>query len=330
MIYFLTTKRHNYTIRKCLASCGAALADSVRPRCYGKLFLQKRYAPGTYVFSDLERLDATSRKRASIIRQRMLGDDRFRVLNSPADTRLRFDLLKTLVNRSVNDFDVHRLADRPRPARFPVFIRGEDDHKGPLSPLLHDQSQLDRWGTQFENATGGRRDKLVVEFLDVSDRDGVFRKYAAFKIGDRIIPRHLFFAKDWCVKSWECLDEPYLAEEWDYLCQNPHHDELCAIFRMARIDFGRIDYGVREGKLQVWEINTNPMLPVDYGGGGTARDRVHQRFDAQFIDAMRAIDDCHGHSAMPADRIIPLWRAAEIPARAIYRKLRRGKRKRVA
>ena len=330
MIHFLTTRRHNYTIRKCLASRGAPLTEAVRPLCYGRLFLQNQYAPGTYIFSDLERLDATSLNRAAEIHRRMCSDQRFRVLNSPGDTLLRFDLLRDLSRHRVNAFGVYRLADHPTPKRFPVFIRGEDDHKGPLSPLLHNQQELNDWGTLFERQTGGRNGKLVVEFCDVSDSDGVFRKYAAFKIGDRILPRHLFFATDWCVKCWECLDDAYLAEEWEYLSNNPHHDELRRIFEIAKIDFGRIDYGVLNGQIQVWEINTNPMLPVDYGGGGPARDRVHEHFDVRFLDAMRAIDDRSGDAAMRTDRIIPLWRAAEIPARVVYRRLRRGKRKRVA
>ncbi|WP_153559022.1 hypothetical protein [Roseimaritima sediminicola] len=330
MIYFLTTKRHNYTIRKCLASRGAALADTIRPLCYGRLFLQKRYAPGTYIFSDLERLDTIATKRAADIQQRLRGDARFRVLNSPGETQLRFDLLRTLADRGINDFRAHRLNTHPRPTRFPVFIRGEDDHKGPLSPLLHDQAELERWGRRFERRRGGRRGKLVVEFCDVSDGDGVYRKYAAFKIGDQILPRHLFFASEWCVKGWEHLEENYLDEEWRYLTEDPHREQLRAIFDTAGIDFGRIDYGVCNGRLQVWEINTNPMLPVDYGDGGPRRARVQDWFDARFFAAMRRIDDREGQASLPGKRVVPLWRAAELPARAAIQRLRRGPRRRVA
>ncbi|QDS94722.1 hypothetical protein FF011L_35020 [Roseimaritima multifibrata] len=330
MIYFLTTKRHNYTIRKCLASRGAPLAARVRPLCYGRLFLQQRYAPGTYIFSDLERLDATATRRAAEIERRMRSDDRFHVLNVPGETQLRFNLLNTLAERGLNDFCVYRLAEYPQPAHFPVFIRGEDDHKGPLSPLLYNQPELERWGQLFQQRCGGRDGKLVVEFCDVSDGDGVYRKYAAFKIGDRIIPRHLFFASHWCVKGWEHLEENYLDEEWRYLAEDPHQRQLRQIFDTARIDFGRIDYGVCKGRLQVWEINTNPMMPVDYGDGGPVRARVQDWFDARFFDATREIDDRSGHVPLSAKRVVPLWRAAEIPARAVYQRLRRGQRRRVA
>jgi hypothetical protein len=33
-----------------------------------------------------------------------------------------------------------------------------------------------------------REDLLVVEFCDTSDADGIFRKYAAFRVGNAIIP----------------------------------------------------------------------------------------------------------------------------------------------
>ena len=41
---------------------------------------------------------------------------------------------------------------------------------------------------------------------------------------------------------------------------NPHERELREIFRLARIDYGKIDYAVLGDRLQVWEINTNPTL----------------------------------------------------------------------
>jgi hypothetical protein len=52
-----------------------------------------------------------------------------------------------------------------------------------------------------------------------------------------------------------------VEEELAYVSQNPHRDVLTKVFEIAGVDFGRVDYGIVEGKLAVYEINTNPKLP---------------------------------------------------------------------
>jgi hypothetical protein len=55
--------------------------------------------------------------------------------------------------------------------------------------------------------------------------------------------------------------EPALLEEQiRYLESNPHEKQLMEIFRLARIEWGRIDYSLLDGRIQVWEINTNPHI----------------------------------------------------------------------
>jgi hypothetical protein len=41
---------------------------------------------------------------------------------------------------------------------------------------------------------------------------------------------------------------------------NPHKEKLLEIFRLAGIGFGRIDYGIKDGNIQTWEINTLPTF----------------------------------------------------------------------
>ncbi len=51
------------------------------------------------------------------------------------------------------------------------------------------------------------------------------------------------------------------ASNYDYLKRyfkiNPHEPELREIFRLAKIQYGRVDYSILNGTIQVWEINTN-------------------------------------------------------------------------
>jgi hypothetical protein len=116
----------------------------------------------------------------------------------------------------------------------------------------------------------------VTEFADTAKGDGIYRKFAAFRVGDRIIPRHIFFSRDWMVKGNDLSDPELLAEERLYLQDNPHVDQLRTVFDTARVRWGRIDYGVDGDQIRVWEINTNPnVVPKKKWG---ARAEVHDLF----------------------------------------------------
>ena len=41
---------------------------------------------------------------------------------------------------------------------------------------------------------------------------------------------------------------------------NPHREQLARIFSVARAEYGRIDYAVRDGRVQTWEINLHPTI----------------------------------------------------------------------
>jgi hypothetical protein len=79
-----------------------------------------------------------------------------------------------------------------------------------------------------------------------------------------------------------------VAEETQYLSENPHLEQLRRIFEIAKINFGRIDYGCVNGKVQVWEINTNPNLlwPMQNEPAHAARFANHTQFAEQMVDAL--------------------------------------------
>jgi hypothetical protein len=51
-----------------------------------------------------------------------------------------------------------------------------------------------------------------------------------------------------------------VREELDYVSQNPHQEQLLKIFELAHVDYGRIDYSIKNGKVQTWEINLYPTI----------------------------------------------------------------------
>jgi hypothetical protein len=141
-----------------------------------------------------------------------------------------------------------------------------------------------------------KSDILAVEYCDTADAAGMYRKYSAFRVGDQIIARHLFHSAKWMLKKADLVDDEKSREELDYLQTNPHEQQLRAVFDLARIEYGRIDYALLDGRVQVWEINTNPTITVP--PSRTAPLRLYgQGLFAQHLErAWKAID----HAAHPS------------------------------
>ena len=233
----------------------------MRSLLYERLPDVPRLEPGTYLFADLESLTPAAleiaRQTCARLRAAPSG---FRVVNRPDRVLYRYELLEKLCEAGVNEFRAYRAEDAPRLARFPVFVRRRDDHLGPRTPLLHDAGALAR-ALRFLRLQGHRPgDLLVVEFCDTRGEDGLYRKYAAFIVGERILPRHLLFGSDWVLKQPDLRSPELERESAAYLAGNPHEESLREIARLAGIEYGRVDYGLRGGRLQVWEINTQPTV----------------------------------------------------------------------
>ncbi len=266
MIVVLTTAGNVYPIKVYLETHGAPLRHRIVHRAYPAVLDDRDPPPAAWVFADLELLSDEDRARAAELHARLAarGD---RILNHPVDSLRRHDLVRAFHDRGFGRFTCWRAtAAPPRPPRFPVFLRNESDHAGARSPLLENQRDLDRALARLPSLA----DVLVVEFCDTADATGLYRKYGAFRVGDRILARHLFFSRHWMLKDWDLFDGARLHEELAYVASNPHAAELRAAFDAARIDYGRIDYAFTpDGAMQVWEINTNPVIagvgPLDTG-----------------------------------------------------------------
>ena len=297
MIYFLTTRRARYTIGVYLKNVAPDAQRWLTPLTYERWLTRRRHLPGVYVLSDIERLSPRQASRAAAVCDELAGAGPCRVLNYPLRSLRRFELLRTLQSRGANRFNVYRPAEANDVRRYPVFVRGENDHKGPQSPLLANREALDQTLRHLGRRWKGWRPKIITEFCDTADAQGVYRKFSAFKIGDRIIPRGVFFSQHWMVKTWGLTDDALLEEERRYVFTNPHEAELRDVFRLARIDYGRIDYALQDGALQTWEINTNPSLPSGYSDASAPRKPVLAWFRDQLHRALQELD---GLASAPA------------------------------
>ncbi len=294
MIYYLTNTRNAGLMQGFLATSGRALARRIAIVPYERLIGQRRLRLpfGTYVFTSLGRTfgsrEPPSPARQWAIRLHTHLVEQFgpeRVLNDPGRSLRRLGLLEALSEAGINRFRAC-LASQPDPAmRYPVFLRDEHGTVWEAPPLLASRAEVDAC-----LRPGDPPDRLAIEFCDTRDATGVYRKYGCFVVGGRIVPRHLFFSRNWLVKTADIVDPDAIAAELEYLRTNPHADVLARACRLAHIGYGRIDYALLEGSAQIWEINTTPQIVVPPDKDPPERAPVHARFAADFRAALEAID----------------------------------------
>jgi hypothetical protein len=233
----------------------------VRPILYESVRGQSHLPAGAYIFADLERLGRRDYELAARLAARIAeAAPGTPLLNDPRRACRRVELLRALHNDGVNSFTAHRADELVTPTRWPVFVRGEHDHDGNVSALIHDERELAAALARDRNAGIEPRTRLVVEFADTRSEDGYFRKYGVFRIGERYIRRHVFFSRDWMVKLCEPPGDGALAEERAFIDSDADAEAVRAVFERAGIEYGRVDYSRNGDGIEVWEINTNPMI----------------------------------------------------------------------
>jgi hypothetical protein len=252
---------------------------------------------GSYVFADLDRLTPEETQRAAFL-WRTLAESHpaCRLLNHPIRSMRRYELLRNLYESGINTFNAYRVTEGRWPERYPVFLRLENSHEGPITPLLASRHELVDAIGAFERTDGRREELLVVEFSDTADARGIYRKYGAFVVGDRIVPKSLQFSRCWVQKSPDLRDPELLREEAQYVEHNPHEDRLREIFALARIQYGRIDYTILDGRVQVWEINTNPTI-ASVGAVPDARAGVKRLVLTRMVAAFETLSSCSATGA---------------------------------
>lgn len=311
MIFHLATKRGIKAVTKHL-SYRPALNMRVEAVPYESLLRKTEWPRGVYLFTDFERMTPPQRGFASWLHDQMSrSPGAFLPLNHPTRHVSRFDLLRRFHTEGLNDFNVYRACDLDQ-ASYPIFLRYEDRHIGSLTPLLKSQAEAEDRITSLA-AQGEDLDRMIaVEFVDTSDSTGLFRKYGAFRIAGRVVPRHMFASDHWEVKIDTNNKSPFRRrEEYAYLRNNPHEHAVMDAFEAAGLTYGRIDYAMKDGRLQVWEINDNPQMTsslVRYWRGRLGRCLLSLRnLDAAFAAAEATIEP--GPAVRWDARELPVWEA---------------------
>jgi len=295
MIFLCSTAENRMPADRLLGSLvqSGSLFWRILPVTYEALVRRgpPRHPEGTWIFLDAEILQPEMAARVADIHALLAArGPGVRLLNHPLRSCGRLELLRRLHAAGINRFRAFP-ADAPLPEdlRFPVFLRNGRDHMGSRTPLLADRTALAAALESAQAVGSGLAGWIVTEFEDCRESDGLYRKYAAMRVGDLILPRSLFFSAEWMLKMPDRLDPELLAQELDYLARNPHAETLRRVFDLAGIEFGRVDYAVADGALQIWEINTNPVtLRINHTWGG-ARGRTHHEFRDRLQAALEAI-----------------------------------------
>jgi hypothetical protein len=289
VIYFVTYAEGRHSVAMLLAGWGRGRLNSVRRFDYRALFRRQHVPLGSYVFTGLEHLtNSELEQTARVWNALRSASDDVLLCNHPLRVLRRYPLLRVLNEKGINAFNAYRLDEFRTPRRFPVFLRRADDHLGPRSELLNNLTDLELSVTAFIEKGVCLNDWIVTEFSQTREEDGLYRKYGAFLINGQIIPRHLHVSRHWMVKrAGPETTAKTIDEEWAYVNDNPHAVELRKIFAAAQTDYGRIDYTIDEGRLRVFEINTNPQILNPGESREAARNRVKRLFAERFIDALR-------------------------------------------
>ncbi len=269
MIIFVAPKQETWCMESFLRQEGRALARRITILNYENVADLQELPIGAYIFAAIDQLSRTETELAHLCWDALSAiSPSVTILNHPAKVLCRYDLLKTCFELQRNTFRVFRASQFYRCRNFPVFIRCERRHAGSLTGLLHTPDQLRLALIRTLLRGHYLRDLLIVEYRDTVNPFGIFREYNASIVAGCIIPQAVVHNHNWITKwSGRLVDPEKMREQCEYLETNPHAEWLKETFALANIQYGRIDYGVKDGVPQVWEINTNPQIvrPIEWG-----------------------------------------------------------------
>jgi hypothetical protein len=298
MIFFVAPLGEAWELEDYLQTYGKELLGRASVLTWDQIVARQELPLGSYVFLAIDQMSPTEKEIAAQCWEKLShARSDITLINHPSEVLLRYDLLQVCYERKRNNFRVRRAFDFLRCQQFPVFVRRENDHEASLTGLLRTREELARAIAKSLYMGYRLRDLIIVEYCNTADGTGTFRKYSSFIVGDRVLPHTLMHSENWITKSHgRLIGATTVREELEYVQKNPHAKWLEETFALARIRYGRIDYGLLDGEPQVWEINTNPTIIRPVAAGPIPeeqrrlRDPVRQLFFPSLQAALEVID----------------------------------------
>jgi len=144
--------------------------------------------------------------------------------------------------------------------RYPVLLRPAGTQNGHDFMLLNNSGDA----SNYDVSDG---DYYLAEYYDFKSRDGFYRKYRCWSIGDEVIPNHLHISNQWNVHS-PCrfeimIHNPWMLEE-EMAFLNSDNERIANMVRkikeIIKLDYFGIDFGLTEGgDMILFEANATMM-----------------------------------------------------------------------
>jgi hypothetical protein len=293
LIYYVLPANSHHTMREFFSHEEPAFVNRFSVIDFEQLPAMRRFERGTYVIAGIERATPAMKELIASVCDQLDAAGASRILNWPRRTLGRFELLTRLYAAGKSDVRVARGNGQLDTLRYPVFIRSERAHDGNLSELLDNPSAVRAALGSLLLEGHSLNDLMVTEFCSTADVHGIYRKYAAYNIGGRILGRSLNAGRQWMLKlETSDFSRALVMEDQQYVMENPYTEQIAELFRFADIDFGQIDFSIKDGRIQPWEINLNPTIGrgVKPGGGFGPRELWPIRSETRefFFDRFRA------------------------------------------
>ena len=288
MIFFVTSAEHRYTHESVVAES----ETNFQVISYDDLLGGNPVERGTYILTDFDRLPSWQLYRAAKFYRwhRAQGG---RTLNDPAAWLTRQALLRRLNRAGINDFDAYRAEEGASPKRWPVFLRMEGNHGSPVTKLVEDAKALARAIPQCLVKSYPISTLLVIEYAAEPVRPGLYRKLSMFRVGEKLLGYTCVHDDQWVVKQGKPGIAPaeLYEEEFTFVRDHSFAEAMWPVFKLAGIEYGRVDFGIVNGRPQVYEINTNPELKlVPPPGEVPRREESNALFRLNYLEALKALD----------------------------------------
>jgi hypothetical protein len=288
MIVFVHGTDHAYTHKALLE---ADIPVRVGLLTYGELFRAKALRRATYIFTDMDRLSLWELRLAAQAFGRM-RDQGLHVLNDPARVASRWGLLRRLHLAGINEFNAYRVEEGVRPRRWPVFLRAEGAHLGPMTDLLNGWDQL---VAEIERAVAKGApltSLLIVEYAAEPTLPDLYTKFGSFRMGRASFAHCCVHDDHWIAKIGKMgITPPELyVEEQRVVRDDPYGPQIAQAFHIGGIDYGRADFGFVNGRVQIYEINSNPDIAFGDDHPSAVRQETYRIFKRHYLEALRAND----------------------------------------
>ncbi len=251
---------------------------------------------GVYVFGGVNLLRPATAHLLTSVHEQLARATGVVPLNHPVRSLRRYELIRALRDRDLIPYTAYGAWEDYSSVRLPAFVRPRDIDTV-IPELRHSIREIERdignaisWGRPAEEL-------VVIEFADTSV-DGLFTKYAAHRVGDRILARSIDRGTHWVQRRQHSdITMALIDEAAEYEESNPWEDQIREIFEIARIEFGRMDFSVVDGRVICWEINTLPSMHRPHGVAElpedlrAARLPGRERFAERLRDAFEVLLD---------------------------------------